>query len=73
LKNLPRSIRDSYRLAFYGKPGVGFGDLLADYMQGVPREVVQIEWVEEWPRVLGEEGNGGGGGVEEGGEVVACY
>jgi len=42
-------------------------------MQGVPREVVQIEWVEEWPRVLGEEGNGGGGGVEEGGEVVACY
>ncbi|CUS10365.1 unnamed protein product [Tuber aestivum] len=55
LEDLPRSIRDAYRFAFYGRPGVGFVDLPADYIQGVPREVVPIERVEEQPRVLGDQ------------------
>ncbi|KAG0128099.1 putative 2-hydroxyphytanoyl-CoA lyase [Tuber indicum] len=55
LEGLPRAIWDAYRLAFYGRPGVGFVDLPADYIQGVPREVVRIQRVGEQPRVLGDE------------------
>ena len=55
LEDLPQSIWDAYRFAFYGRPGVGFVDLPADYIQGVPREVAQVERVEEQPRILGDE------------------
>ncbi|KAG0131729.1 putative 2-hydroxyphytanoyl-CoA lyase [Tuber indicum] len=55
LEDLPQSIRDAYRFAFYGRPGVGFVDLPADYIQGVPKKVVQLERVEEQPRILGDE------------------
>ncbi|CUS13205.1 unnamed protein product [Tuber aestivum] len=43
LEDLPQLLRDAYRFAFYGRPG------------GVPKEVVQIERVEEQPRILGDE------------------
>jgi len=38
-----------------GDQGFGFVDLPADYIQGVPKEVVQVERVEEQPRILGDE------------------
>ncbi|RPB02931.1 hypothetical protein L873DRAFT_1732506 [Choiromyces venosus 120613-1] len=55
LEDLPHSIRDAYRFAFYGRPGVGFVDLPADFIQGVPTEVIQVERVEPQPRILGDE------------------
>ncbi|KAG0127465.1 thiamine diphosphate-binding protein [Tuber indicum] len=55
LEDLPQSIQDAYRFAFYGRPGVGFVDLPVDYIQGVLKKVVQVEPVEEQPRILGDE------------------
>ncbi|KAG0633600.1 thiamine diphosphate-binding protein [Tuber brumale] len=54
LEDLPQSIRDAYWFAFCGRSGVGFVDLQADYIPGVPKEVVQVERVEEQPRILGD-------------------
>jgi 2-hydroxyacyl-CoA lyase 1 len=53
LEQLPESIRDAYRAAFWGRPGVGFVDLPADFIQGAPREVVTITPVEEQPKISG--------------------
>jgi 2-hydroxyacyl-CoA lyase 1 len=35
---LPRSIRNAYRAAWYGRPGPSFVDLPGDYIQGSPNE-----------------------------------
>ncbi|CUS06662.1 unnamed protein product [Tuber aestivum] len=55
LEDLPQSIRDAYRFAFYRRSGVGFVDLPADYIQGVPKGVVRVERVEEQLWILGDE------------------
>lgn len=53
LEQLPESIREAYRTAFWGRPGVGFVDLPADFIQGTPREKITISPVQHQPRVSG--------------------
>src|SRR5687768_7830039 len=55
LEQLPESIRDAYRTAFYGRPGVGFVDLPADYIQGAPKEIVEISRINVQPKVSGDD------------------
>lgn len=55
LERLPEAIRDAYRAAFYDRPGVGFVDLPADYIQGKPKRVVAIATVDAQSKVFGEE------------------
>lgn len=53
LEQIPESIRDAYRTAFWGRPGVGFVDLPADYIQGTPKTVVRIAPVDHQPKISG--------------------
>ncbi|KAF8541168.1 thiamine pyrophosphate enzyme, N-terminal TPP binding domain-containing protein [Trichophaea hybrida] len=55
LEQLPASIRDAYRAAFYGKPGATYVDLPADYIQSpLPASAPSITAIEPPPQVLGD-------------------
>jgi 2-hydroxyacyl-CoA lyase 1 len=55
LEGLPGAIRDAYRAAFYDRPGVGFVDLPANYIQGIPKEVMVVAPVEVQAKAFVEE------------------
>ncbi|KAL7273416.1 hypothetical protein RUND412_003732 [Rhizina undulata] len=56
LESLPEAIRDAYLAAFYGRPGVGYVDLPADFIQGTPSSaLVKISPVEAAPKIFGDE------------------
>jgi 2-hydroxyacyl-CoA lyase 1 len=55
VRDLPNSIRDAYRAAFYGRPGAAYVDLPADYIQAVlPTLPPPLPPVEPPPKILGD-------------------
>jgi len=55
LGQLPATIRDAYRAAFYGRPGATYVDLPADYIQSpLPRSAPSITAISPPPRALGD-------------------
>lgn len=53
LEQIPESIREAYRTSFWGRPGVGFVDLPADYIQGTPKERIAVSAVSTPPKASG--------------------